>query len=278
VALAASCTHSVPKTVVLLIMTKDGQVQERPITFKDKDRLDKYLDRNNYKGLELADDAPLVAPGSGPTLACEPLFDFDDLAPGAKYWPVPKADPVIERIVNLEGCRRNLNNCHEQEMGQALARASEVEYGMPPGSACEVRDLRVVKDERGQCKFEFDSVVVQALPGGQCQYWVAEHKMTTKGTGDVDDFLKKVKQAEAYLKSGPPHVFTGRPLKLAFMSEYMSVEVENKVTDVCGKKQILRLKRGSGGIVRASLRAHAVATPSRLRGAGLAKCNVRIFC
>lgn len=134
----------------------------------------------------------------------------------------------------------------------------------------------MVTDEHGQSKFEFDSVVALSLPDKKVQYYVGEHKMTTKGqwvsyscptsscdwsawcqelpasthvslpplhiyavpafftgwlvgTGDVDDFVKKVKQAEAYMANGPPHMLKGHPLKLAFMAEHMTVEVDAKV-------------------------------------------------
>lgn len=97
---------------------------------QSQDRLDKYLDRHNYAGLELADGTFPAAP--------EPVDELDDLMPGAKYWPVPKASTLDERVANLEGYRRNSSSRDEKEMGEALAHEAEVEHSSPTGTARQV--------------------------------------------------------------------------------------------------------------------------------------------
>mmetsp|Transcript_16597 Transcript_16597/g.41451 ORF Transcript_16597/g.41451 Transcript_16597/m.41451 type:complete len:269 (-) Transcript_16597:700-1506(-) len=253
---------------VILETQGEGEVERRTATFKDQERLSQFMQNNGYSGLE-----PVVLSsitGNTPALRPVPVWQIEDLVHGAVYRPV--LNSLSRRIDNMEGYQRNIIYRQEQELGGALAAQVELDYGLPLGSVREVPELRYITDEQGRSKFEFDAVVVRTLKDGALQFYVAEHKTLAKDTQDVTKFSYRVKEAEAFLATGPPHAFKGKPLKLVYMAEYTTPKAEPKVAQKCRELNIMRMKRGTGGIKK------VCAAASGLRGCRQANCTVRAFC
>lgn len=247
--------------------------KELQFTFESQAELQLWLHDNEFAGL-------LTLPNEGTVGDDEVnipvdkrvLLKLSDLRDGGRYAAVPSRGGLRNlrvQVADLDRGQGNLARQREGEMEQALAKhAPQLLLGVPSWLGvswfCAVStrpELQEVKLAGETC--EFDAVVEVTLPTGKT-FILGELKTTTKGTNDVNKLVGKVNRVKEHFQStSEEHPFRGRPLRAAFMAEFVSRKVEPRVRDACRTSNVFRLRRGNGGIIVAGLAKESCALHAR---------------